>query len=212
MNLIFFGPPNAGKGTYAASITRKYRIPHISTGDLFREQIKAGTELGKLADSYIIKGKLVPDEVTIKMLKERISRPDCRKGFILDGFPRTIPQGEALESSGIRIDKVLNFVVSYSKIMERVAGRRTCRKCGAIYHIKNIPPKVPGICDRCGGELYTRDDQRPEIIKERLRVYKEQTEPLVDFYKKRKLVVDIDANPEADVIVPVIEKVLNSMR
>lgn len=211
MNLIFFGPPGAGKGSYASRISVRYGIPHISTGDLFRKEIKAQTELGKLADSYISKGRLVPDQITVDMLKKRIAESDCKKGFILDGFPRTIPQAETLEKSGIKIDKVFNFVVTNEKIIERLGGRRTCSKCGAIYHLKNLPPKVEGICDKCGGKLFVRDDEKPETIKQRLEVYKNQTEPLIGFYRKRKMIVDVDANPEVKAIIPVIEKIIDSM-
>lgn len=193
MNIIFLGAPGVGKGTYTSRVKEKYGIPHISTGDIFRENIKNNTSLGKEAKSYMDAGKLVPDEVTINMVKERFKQPDAKKGYILDGFPRTIPQAEAL-SSFSKVDVVINFVAKDSTIIQRLSGRRICRKCQAIFHVKNIPPKVEGICDKCGGEIYQREDDKPEAIKHRLKVYSDQTSPLIDYYKKKNLLHVIDAN------------------
>ena len=193
LNIVLLGPPGVGKGTYAGILSKKYNIPHISTGQIFRDEIKKQSELGKKVESFIKKGDLVPDEITIEVVKVRLKEVDCKKGFLLDGFPRTIPQAEALEKI-TKIDKVLNFVASEETIMGRLSWRRTCRKCGAIYHLKNIPPKVDGICDKCGGKLYQRSDETPEAIKVRMIEYDRKTKPLVDFYKNKKLLTDIDAN------------------
>ncbi len=201
MNLIFLGPPGAGKGTYASRVAAKLGIAHISTGDIFRENIKKQTELGKLAEQYINKGELVPDEITIKMTLERLRQPDCEKGFILDGFPRTIAQAEGLEKAGIKIDLVLNFLVPEQVLIERMSGRRTCKKCGAIYHIINLKPKQEGICDKCGGELIQREDEKPKVIKERLKVYAKKTAPLIEFYEQRGLIKNLDGNRPIDVVV-----------
>ena len=191
LNIVLLGPPGVGKGTYAGILSKKYNIPHISTGQIFRDEIKKGSELGKKVESFISKGDLVPDDITIEVVKVRLK--DCKKGFLLDGFPRTIPQAEALEKI-IKIDKVLNFVASEETIMERLSWRRTCGKCGAIYHLKNISPKVDSICDKCGGKLYQRSDETPEAIKVRMKEYDRKTKPLVDFYKRKKLLANIDAN------------------
>ncbi len=201
MNLIFLGPPGAGKGTYASRLGIRLDIPHISTGDIFREEMKKQTELGKLAASYINKGNLVPDEVTIDIVKKRLSEPDCEKGFILDGFPRTIAQADGLEHAEIKIDHVFNFLVGEEVLIKRMSGRRTCKRCGAIYHIETLKPKTPGICDKCGSELVQREDEKPEIIKDRLRVYEEKTAPLIDYYRKRGLLIDTDGDRPIDVVV-----------
>jgi adenylate kinase len=193
LNIVLLGPPGIGKGTYAGILSKKYNIPHISTGQIFRDEIQKGSELGKKVESFISKGDLVPDEITIEVVKVRLKEEDCKNGFLLDGFPRTIPQAEALEKI-IKIDKVLNFVASEKTITERLSWRRTCSKCGAVYHLKNIPPKVDGICDKCGGKLYQRSDETPEAIKVRMKEYEKKTKPLIDFYKKKKLLADIDAN------------------
>ncbi|MDI6826086.1 MAG: adenylate kinase [Candidatus Aenigmarchaeota archaeon] len=193
LNIVLLGAPGVGKGTYAEILSKKYKIPHVSTGQMFRDAIKERSELGKKVESFITKGDLVPDDITIDVIKERLKEEDCKKGFLLDGFPRTIPQAEALEKMR-KISKVLNFVASEENIIERLSGRRTCKKCGAIFHVKNIPPKVEGICDECGGELYQREDETPEAIKVRMKEYNRKTKPLVDFYKKRGLLVNIDAN------------------
>jgi len=196
MNLIFLGPPGSGKGTQAKMLVDKYGIPQISTGDILREAVKEGTPLGKEAKKYMDEGKLVPDEVVVGIVRERLKEPDCTKGFILDGFPRTIPQAEALdktlEEMGKGIDHVLSLEVDKEELVRRLSGRRTCKKCGAMYHIIFDPPKKDGICDRCGGELYQRDDDKEETIRERLRVYEEQTAPLIEYYRKKGLLRPID--------------------
>jgi adenylate kinase len=210
MKLIFLGAPGAGKGTIAKMVMEKYSIPQISTGDIFRKNMKSRTELGRKAKKYIDKGELVPDEITVGMVKERLSKDDCQKGYILDGFPRTIPQAEALEKID-RINKVIDFQARDDVIIQRLSGRRTCRKCGAIFHIVNIPPKVEGICDKCGGDLIQRSDETEEVIKNRLEVYRKQTEPLIDYYKKKGMLAGIDANTDPDTIfretVKVLEKI-----
>jgi adenylate kinase len=192
-NIVLLGSPGVGKGTYAELLSKKYKIPHISTGQMFRDAIKEGSELGKKVEGFIAKGGLVPDDITVEVVKVRLKKEDCKNGFLLDGFPRTIPQAEALEKIR-KIDKVLNFVASEETITERLSWRRTCGKCEAIYHLKNIPPKVAGICDKCGGKLYQRSDETPEAIKERMKEYEKKTKPLIDFYKKRGLLANIDAN------------------
>ena len=180
MNFIFLGPPGAGKGTLAKQVAESYKIPHISTGDIFRENIKNQTELGKKAKAIIDAGGLVSDEITIGLVKDRLSKDDTKAGYILDGFPRTIPQAEALETFA-KIDAAVNFDIEDSAVVERLGGRICCKDCGQMYHVKNNPPKVSGKCDKCGGELYTRDDDKPESIKHRLEVYRESTAPLIDF-------------------------------
>ena len=196
MNLIFLGPPGSGKGTQAKMLVDKYGIPQISTGDILREAVKEGTPLGKEAKKYMDEGKLVPDEVVVGIVRERLKEPDCTKGFILDGFPRTIPQAEALDKTlqemGKGIDHVLSLEVDKEELVRRLSGRRTCKKCGAMYHIIFDPPKKDGVCDRCGGELYQRDDDKEETIRERLRVYEEQTAPLIEYYRKKGLLRPID--------------------
>jgi len=210
MNLIFLGPPGAGKGTIAKKITEKHGLIQISTGDLFRENIKNQTEIGRQAKAYMDRGELVPDSIVIDMLKARIVQPDCQGGFILDGFPRTIPQAEALEgASNVRIDKVVNFVIADDLVVQRLSGRRICPKCGAIFHVTNIPPKRSGICDKCGAALIQRDDDKEEAIRNRLVVYKKQTEPLIGFYRKRNLLADIPADlPQIDAIVARVDRLL----
>jgi len=191
MNLIFLGPPGVGKGTIAKEVVKEKNIPQISTGDLLRAAVKKGSELGIKAKGYMDSGKLVPDDLVIDLLKKRIKKDDCQEGFILDGFPRTIPQAESLEGEA-KIDKTMNFKALNETIIQRLSGRRTCKKCNAIFHITNIPPKVEGICDKCGGELFQRDDDKPDAIKKRLEVYQKQTAPLIDFYKEKGILADID--------------------
>ena len=196
MKIVMLGAPGAGKGTQADKIAEKYNIPHISTGDIFRSNIKAGTELGKKAKSFIDQGLLVPDEVTIGMLLDRIHEADCENGYILDGFPRTIPQAEsltaALKENGEAIDFALDVEVPDANIVNRMAGRRACLKCGATYHTEFAAPKKEGICDKCGSELVLRDDDKPETVQKRLEVYHEQTHPLIDYYKKKGVLHAID--------------------
>ena len=196
MKIVMLGAPGAGKGTQAIKIADKYDIPHISTGDIFRANIKGGTELGQKAKSYIDKGELVPDEVTIGMLLDRIAQDDCKNGYVLDGFPRTIPQAEslteALKSQGDKIDFALNIDVPDEAIIERMSGRRACPKCGATYHIVYAAPKTENICDKCGTELIIRSDDKPETVQKRLKVYHEQTQPLIDYYKKQNILKSVD--------------------
>jgi adenylate kinase len=199
MNLILLGAPGAGKGTQAEVIEKALGIPQISTGNILKAAVKNATEIGLRAKSFMDSGALVPDDVVIGILKERISEPDAANGFILDGFPRTIPQAEALEAMGVNIDKVISIEVADEKIEARLSGRRACTKCGATYHVLFNPPKTEGVCDKCGGPLVIRDDDKPETVKERLRVYKEKTAPLIDFYKgKGKLFTVIGQEEVAD--------------
>ncbi|MEE1377287.1 MAG: adenylate kinase [Oribacterium sp.] len=200
MKIVMLGAPGAGKGTQAIKIADKYDIPHISTGDIFRANIKGGTELGQKAKSYIDKGELVPDEVTIGMLLDRIAQDDCKNGYVLDGFPRTIPQAEslteALKSQGDQIDFALNIDVPDEAIIERMSGRRACPKCGATYHIVYAAPKTENICDKCGTELIIRSDDKPETVKDRLNVYHQQTEPLIAYYKTAGVLREVDGTQE----------------
>lgn len=207
MNLIFLGPPGAGKGTMAFKAKEHFGIPHISTGDLFRAAIKNQTELGKQVKSILDKGDLVPDELTTAMVKERLENPDTEKGFILDGFPRTIPQAEALKTI-TTIHKVVNFTIPESEVLRRLSGRRVCRQCGESYHIEFIPPKKEGICDKCGGELYTRDDDQIDAIKNRLSVYDRSTAPLIAFYKDEKNLIDVDSSQKPDAVFEDLKNIL----
>lgn len=191
MKMILLGPPGAGKGTQAEILSRKLGIPTISTGNILRAAVKDGTPMGQKAKSYMDAGALVPDDVIVGIVKERLAQPDCANGFILDGMPRTIAQGEALEAMGVEIDKVLNLLADDEMIMQRMSGRRVCAKCGASYHIQNKPSAKPGICDRCGGELTIRKDDEPDTVRDRLKAYHEQTEPLVAFYRERGKLVEI---------------------
>lgn len=200
MKIVMLGAPGAGKGTQAIKIADKYDIPHISTGDIFRANIKGGTELGQKAKSYIDKGELVPDEVTIGMLLDRIAQDDCKNGYVLDGFPRTIPQAEslteALKSQGDQIDFALNIDVPDEAIIQRMSGRRACPKCGATYHIVYAAPKTENVCDKCGTELIIRSDDKPETVKDRLNVYHQQTEPLIAYYKTAGVLREVDGTQE----------------
>ncbi len=207
MKLVFIGPPGVGKGTYASRLSKIYSIPHISTGDIFREEIKKETELGRKIKNFVEKGELVPDDIVIETIKKRLSEKDCEKGFILDGFPRTLEQAKALDNI-VNLDLVLNFVAPDDIIIERISGRRICSQCGAIYHIKFNPPKVPGVCDRCGSRLIQRKDDRPEVIKRRLEVYKKQFKPIIDYYKEKGLLVEVDARELADKVVPKVVDLL----
>jgi adenylate kinase len=191
MRLVLVGPPGAGKGTQAEHIAAHYGIPNISTGDIFRANVAEETELGKLAKSYMDEGELVPDDVTIAMVRERLGRDDTAKGFLLDGFPRTVPQAEALtgilDEYGVALDAVLKLRVDDEEVVRRLSGRRICRSCGRAFHVEFDRPSKPGVCDTCGGELYQRDDDRPETIRRRLEVYHEQTRPLVEHYEARDM-------------------------
>ncbi|MQN00431.1 MAG: adenylate kinase [Lachnospiraceae bacterium] len=209
MKIIMLGAPGAGKGTQAIKISEKYGLPHISTGDIFRANIKGGTELGKKAKEYIDKGALVPDELTCDLVVDRIHQDDCANGFVLDGFPRTIPQAEALERALSKenesIDFALDIEVPDEAIIKRMSGRRVCPKCGASYHVESVPPKKEGICDKCGAELIIRADDEPETVKNRLSVYHEQTQPLIDFYKKTGVFHEVDGTkPLDDVFADVV--------
>lgn len=214
MNIILMGPPGAGKGTQAKKIIAKYDIPHISTGDMFREAIKEGTHLGKIAQGYINEGHLVPDDVTIGLVKERLSKPDCAKGYLLDGFPRTIPQAEALEvltkEIGREISMVIDIETPKEELVRRICGRRVCKKCGAPYHIESMKPRVPGICDLCGGELIQRPDDNEEALTTRLEHYVKQTKPLLDFYEKRGLLVTLDGMIGSENLIVEISKLLEA--
>ncbi len=198
MNIILLGAPGAGKGTQAEAICNRLSIPAISTGNIIREALKSGTEMGKKAKSYMEEGKLVPDEVVIGIIRERLAREDCQNGFILDGFPRTIPQAEALDAMGVVIDKVIDLEVPDDKIVQRMSGRRVCETCGASYHQLYKKPAVEGVCDKCAGALVQRKDDHPDTVKERLRVYHEQTEPLKEYYRKQGKLFIVDGQEEVE--------------
>ena len=200
MKLVFLGPPGAGKGTLAAKAVEFLQIPHISTGAIFRAAIANKTTLGLKVKEIIDAGKLVDDETTIALVRERLAEADAQKGYILDGFPRTIAQAEALEGFSM-VDRVVNFDIPDTAVIERLSGRRVCKNCGANYHILFNKPKKEGICDLCGGELYTRDDDKAEAIQKRLEVYRAQTAPLIDYYRKKGLLVDVDARPAVDQVI-----------
>lgn len=202
MKIIMLGAPGAGKGTHAKKITEKFGIPAISTGGIFRENIKNGTELGKKAKEYMDAGNLVPDELVCDLVVDRLKQDDCKNGYILDGFPRTIPQAEALTAALAKnddaIDYALEIFIEDQAIIDRMSGRRVCKSCGATYHVVNIPPKTEGVCDECDGELIVRDDDAPETVKKRLDVYHEQTAPLIDYYKKQGILKVIDGSKGLD--------------
>jgi len=213
MNIVVLGPPGVGKGTYSGFLSKKYGIPNISVGDLFRNAIKKQTELGKRIKNYVSIGDLVPDEIVIELVKNRLEEADCKNGFLLDGYPRTVPQAEAMMKFK-KIDVALNFVAPDEVIMDRIGGRRTCSKCGAIYHIKNVPPTIEGICDNCTGRLVQRADEKPEVIKNRLEVYREKTKPVADYLRRKDMVVEIDANypiEEIDKIIAQCEKRISEL-
>ena len=202
MHILLMGPPGAGKGTQAAELVKAFNIPHISTGDMFRAAIKEGTELGKQAKACIDAGKLVPDELTVGIVRERLSKDDCQKGFILDGFPRTVEQADALngimKEIGLTLTRVLNISVPASELIERAVGRRICKKCGATYHVKFNPPKQEGICDACGEALTQRADDTAETMKNRLSVYEASTKPLIDYYQKVGIYTEVDGRQAID--------------
>ena len=213
MNIIMLGAPGAGKGTFSAYLEEKYQIPHISTGDIFRENIKNNTELGAKAKTYMDKGELVPDELVVSLVVDRLAKDDCAKGFILDGFPRTLPQADALtkalEDAESGIDYALNIDRPDEFIINRMAGRRVCPGCGASYHLVNVPPKKEGVCDVCGAELIQREDDNPETIANRLRVYHEQTQPLIDYYADQKVLENVDGTIGRDNVFAVLDKLLD---
>lgn len=212
MKIIMLGAPGAGKGTQAKMIADQYGLPHISTGDIFRANIKNGTELGMEAKKYMDQGLLVPDELTVKILLDRVAQEDCQKGYVLDGFPRTIPQAQVLDKAlnelGDQIDYAINVDVPDENIINRMSGRRACVACGATYHIVHVPTKVEGICDRCGKELILRDDDKPETVKNRLNVYHEQTQPLLDFYDKKGVLKSVDGTVDMKEVFASITAVL----
>ena len=208
MKLIFLGPPGAGKGTLAAKAVDILGLPHISTGAIFRAALADGTPLGLRVKAIMDAGKLVDDETTIELVKERLARDDVKKGYILDGFPRTIPQAEALAKFS-SVDKVVNFDIPDESVQERLGGRRVCRKCGYNFHMIFDKPKNDNVCDHCGGEVYTRDDDRAEAIQKRLEVYRAQTAPLIEFYRGKGLLVDVDARPSVDQVVENFKKVMS---
>ena len=195
MKLILLGPPGAGKGTQAEILNTKLNIPTISTGNILRAAVKNGTPVGLQAKAYMDAGKLVPDEVIIGVISERLAEADCQNGFILDGVPRTIPQAEALEKVGITFDAVVSLEISDEEIVERMGGRRVSASCGAPFHVKNLPPKVEGVCDACGGKLEARADDKPEVVRDRLKVYHKETAPLKDFYAARNLLKTVENQP-----------------
>ena len=212
MKIIMLGAPGAGKGTQAKMIAEKFNIPHISTGDIFRANIKNGTELGKKAKEFMDKGQLVPDELTVEILLDRVANDDCKNGYVLDGFPRTIPQADVLDKEltklGDKVDFAINVDVPDENIVRRMSGRRACLKCGATYHIVHIPPVKEGICDKCGSELVLRDDDKEETVKNRLSVYHEQTQPLIDFYDKKGVLKEVDGTVDSKDVFAAITAIL----
>lgn len=215
MNLVLMGLPGAGKGTQAERIVEKYNIPHISTGDMFRAAIKEGTELGMKAKSFMDQGALVPDEVTIGIVKERLGKDDCKQDFLLDGFPRTVPQAEALEVLLTELDRQIHYVINIdvdtSKLMERLTGRRICKLCGATYHMVFNPPAEEGVCDKCGGELYQRSDDNAETVGNRLEVNIKQTQPLLDFYSEKGYLENINGDQDIEDVFKDLDRLLGGL-
>ncbi len=212
LRAVLLGPPGAGKGTQAVRLVEKYEIPHISTGDIFRKNIKEGTELGKKAQEYMNAGALVPDELVVDLVKDRLQQDDCKNGFLLDGFPRTIFQAEKLDEflseSNLKMDIVINLKVEKEALIKRLTGRRVCKDCGASYHIVNIPPKKEGVCDICGGELIQRKDDNIETVENRINVYEEQTAPLIGYYKEAGSLVDFDGEASLDEVFDAIVRAI----
>lgn len=214
MKVIMLGAPGAGKGTQAKKLAAKYGIPHISTGDIFRANIKNGTELGKKAKVYMDQGLLVPDELVVDLVVDRFKEPDCEKGYVLDGFPRTIPQAkaldEALAKNGDAVEYAIDVDVPDARIISRMSGRRACVNCGATYHIETIPPKKEGICDTCGAELILREDDRPETVEKRLKVYHDQTQPLIDYYQGKDILKSVDGTRDLEEVFKDIVNILEA--
>ncbi len=214
MKIIMLGAPGAGKGTQAKMIADKYAIPHISTGDIFRANIKNGTELGQKAKTYMDQGLLVPDELVVDLVVDRVKQDDCKNGYVLDGFPRTIPQAESLDAALAKLDEKIDYAINVEvpdeNIIARMSGRRACVSCGATYHIVHIPTKVEGICDRCGAELILRDDDKPETVKKRLDVYHDQTQPLIDYYTKSDVLVEVDGTQDMNDVFGAIVNILGA--
>ena len=212
MKIIMLGAPGAGKGTQAKMIAEKYSIPHISTGDIFRANIKGGTQLGMEAKKYMDQGQLVPDELTVKILLDRVAKDDCKNGYVLDGFPRTIPQAEVLDKAltelGEKVDFAIDVDVPDENIINRMGGRRACVTCGATYHMVHVPPKTEGICDKCGSELILRDDDKPETVKKRLDVYHAQTQPLIEYYTAKNILHTVDGTVDMMDVFAAIVKLL----
>lgn len=214
MKIIMLGAPGAGKGTQAKQIAGKYSIPHISTGDIFRANIKNGTDLGKKAKEYMDQGLLVPDELTCDLVMDRIQQDDCKNGFVLDGFPRTIPQAEALDAALTKIGQSMDYAIDVDvpdeNIVNRMSGRRACLECGATYHIVSLPPKTEGKCDTCGHDLVLRDDDKPETVQKRLTVYHEQTQPLIDYYQKQGILKSVDGTQPMEAVFAAITDILGA--
>ena len=214
MKIIMLGAPGAGKGTQAKQIADKYKIPHISTGDIFRANIKNNTELGQKAKQYMDQGLLVPDELTCDLVMDRIKQDDCKNGFILDGFPRTIPQAEALDAALDKINEKMDYAINVDvpdeNIVHRMGGRRCCLNCGATYHVVTIPTKVEGICDRCGSPVVLRDDDKPETVQKRLTVYHDQTQPLIDYYEKQSILKTVDGTKSMEAVFDDITAILGA--
>lgn len=215
MIIILFGPPGAGKGTQAIRISEEFSIPHIATGDIFREAVDKKTELGKKAEEYMKRGELVPDKIVNEIVRERISKPDCEKGFILDGYPRTINQAEAMDKMlaemNRRICLVLNLQVSEENVVKRLSYRRICKKCGTVYHLITNPPKKDNICDKCGGELYQREDDKEDVVRMRLKVYHEQTQPVIEYYVRKSLLKNIDGNKDIKDVWEQIKRIISEL-
>jgi len=211
MNIVIIGPQGSGKGTHSDILSKKLGIPHISTGDMFREEVKKGTELGKTLEKYMNEGKLVPDEIVNEVMKKRLSEDDCKNGFILDGYPRNLNQAKMLDKIA-KIDHVIYLDISDEKAIERISNRRQCRNCNAIYNLITIPPKKPGVCDKCGGPLYQRDDDKPDAVKERLKIFHEVTKPIIDYYRERGILDIVNSESEVEETQRKIEEVMKKWK
>ena len=212
MKIIMLGAPGAGKGTQAKMIAEKYQVPHVSTGDIFRANIKNGTELGMEAKKYMDQGLLVPDELTVKILLDRVAQEDCANGYVLDGFPRTIPQAEVLDNALSKLNEAIDYAINVDvpdeNIIRRMSGRRACLSCGATYHMEHVPPKKEGVCDKCNQELVLRDDDKPETVQNRLKVYHDQTQPLIDFYSNKGILKTVDGTVDMKDVFAAIVAIL----